>query len=120
SGRSSQSAWSYKAPGRVTIKMLDYLGGNPGLSKGVDTLIGEFQTANPDVTIQREQSSYDDLLTKQQLIMTSDDPPDINDIALNFTAIGKLVQSGLILSLDKYDKQYGWSSKFSPFLYGLG
>jgi raffinose/stachyose/melibiose transport system substrate-binding protein len=37
---------------------------------------------------------------------------------VNYTAAGKLAQAGLLKNLDPYAAQYGWESRYSPFLYG--
>jgi raffinose/stachyose/melibiose transport system substrate-binding protein len=105
--------------GPVTLKLLDYQSSNSGpLGKAIDQLIKEFETAHPNVTIKREHTSFSDLLTKQQLIMTGPNPPDIVDLAVNYTVEAKFAQNGTIVNLQKYDQQYGWASRFSPFLYG--
>jgi raffinose/stachyose/melibiose transport system substrate-binding protein len=116
------SAQSTPAPlpkGPVTLKLLDYQSSNNAqLGKGIDELIKEFEAQHPNVTIQREHTSFSDLLTKQQLIMNGPNPPDIVDIAVNYTVESKFARSGTILDLANYAKQYGWASRFSPFLYG--
>jgi raffinose/stachyose/melibiose transport system substrate-binding protein len=121
-GTSATSAQSTPAPlpkGPVTLKLLDYQSSNNGpLGKGIDRLIKEFETLHPNVTIKREHTSFSDLLTKQQLIMNGPNPPDIVDIAVNYTVESKFARSGTIVDLQKYADQYGWAKRFSPFLYG--
>jgi raffinose/stachyose/melibiose transport system substrate-binding protein len=121
-GTATASAKSTPAPlpkGPVTLKLLDYQSSNnASLGKGIDELIKEFEAQHPNVTIQREHTSFSDLLTKQQLIMNGPNPPDIVDIAVNYTVESKFARSGAIVDLQKYADQYGWAKRFSPFLYG--
>jgi raffinose/stachyose/melibiose transport system substrate-binding protein len=103
----------------VTLKLLDYQSANNAqLGKGIDQLIKEFEAEHPNVTIKREHTSFSDLLTKQQLIMNGPNPPDIVDLAVNYTVESKFARAGTIVNLANYAKQYGWESRFSPFLYG--
>jgi raffinose/stachyose/melibiose transport system substrate-binding protein len=103
----------------ITLKMLDYqASANAALGKAIDERITAFTTAHPNVTITREATDFSTLLTKQNLIMSGPNPCDICDIAVNYTAAGKLAQAGLLTNLDPYAAQYGWESRYSPFLYG--
>jgi raffinose/stachyose/melibiose transport system substrate-binding protein len=103
----------------ITMKMLDYqASANAALGKAIDQRIKDFTTAHPNVTIKREATDFTTLLTKQNLIMSGPNPCDICDIAVNYTAAGKLAQAGLLKNLDPYAAQYGWESRYSPFLYG--
>jgi raffinose/stachyose/melibiose transport system substrate-binding protein len=121
-GNSGATAKSTPAPlpkGPVTLKLLDYQSSNNGpLGKGIDQLIAAFEAKHPNVTIKREHTSFNDLLTKQQLVMNGPNPPDIVDMAVNYTVESKFARSGTIVDLQKYANQYGWAKRFSPFLYG--
>lgn len=115
--KSSTPAPLTKEP--VTLKLLDFQGSNSApLGKGIDQLIKEFEAAHPNVTIKREQTSFQDLLTKQTLIMNGPNPPDIVDIAVNYTVESKFARAGTIVDLQKYADQYDWAKRYSPFLYG--
>jgi raffinose/stachyose/melibiose transport system substrate-binding protein len=103
----------------VTLKMLDYqASANAALGTAIDNLINGFTTAHPNVTIKREATDFATLLTKQQLLMSGPNPCDICDLAVNYTAAGKLASAGLLANLDPYAAQYGWAARYSPFLYG--
>src|SRR5262249_21282456 len=105
--------------GHVTLKLLDYQGSsNPQLGIAIKELIKEFEAAHPNVTIQRNQTSFSDLLTKQTLIMNGPNAPDVADIAVNYTVEAKYARDGLIVDLQKYANHYGWAKRYSPFLYG--
>jgi raffinose/stachyose/melibiose transport system substrate-binding protein len=103
----------------VTLQMLDYQSSaNPALGKAIDERIAAFTAAHPNVKINRSATDFATLLTKQQLIMSGPNPCDICDIAVNYTVAAKLAQAGLLTNLDPYAAQYGWTSRYSPFLYG--
>lgn len=105
--------------GHVTLTLLDYQGSsNPKLGMAISELIKEFEAVHPNVTIQRTQTSFSDLLTKQTLIMNGPNAPDIADIAVNYTVESKYSRDGLIADLQKYADHYGWAKRYSPFLYG--
>ncbi|HEY4152344.1 MAG TPA: extracellular solute-binding protein [Pseudolysinimonas sp.] len=121
-GTTATSTGATAAPfptGPVTLNLLDYqTSANPQLGAAIDQLISDFQSEHPNVTIKRSATSFSDLLTKQQLLMSGPNPPDISDVAVNYTVEAKFAQSGLITDLQPYADKYKWADKFSPFLYG--
>ena len=48
-----------------------------------------------------------------KLKMADNDPPDLAHGNQGFTVDGTLIQSGLVISLEKYADQYGWKNKFA-------
>jgi raffinose/stachyose/melibiose transport system substrate-binding protein len=118
-GHAAASAGPQPIPtGPVTLNLLDYqTAANPQLGAAIDKLIAEFHSEHPNVTIKRSATSFSDLLTKQQLLMSAPHPADISDIAVNYTVEAKFAKSGLIADLKPYADKYGWKDKFSPFLY---
>ena len=48
-----------------------------------------------------------------KLKMADNNPPDLAHGNQGFTVDGTLIQSGLVISLEKYANQYGWKDSFA-------
>ncbi|AYY12346.1 extracellular solute-binding protein [Actinobacteria bacterium YIM 96077] len=75
-----------------------------------EDLIDGFTEHHPNVTIDAQQTPFNDYVKSIKLAMSSDDPPDIAQY--NPGAMNTLVPAGLILDLGPWAEAYGWSEKF--------
>jgi len=73
----------------------------------------QFETANPGVKIEANFLGWDDFMATIKLKMADNNPPDLAHGNQGFTVDGTLIQSGLIISLEKYADQYGWKDSFA-------
>jgi raffinose/stachyose/melibiose transport system substrate-binding protein len=73
----------------------------------------QFEAANPGVTIEANYLGWDDFMSTIKLKMADNNPPDLAHGNQGFTVDGTLIQSGLVISLEKYAEQYGWKDSFS-------
>lgn len=88
-----------------------------GTQKGViETLAKEFEKDHPGVSIEHKAYPFDELQKTLQRAITSGKGPDIAQINNGENSMGPLVRAKLLVPLEKYDRQYGWSRKFSPAL----
>jgi raffinose/stachyose/melibiose transport system substrate-binding protein len=98
-----------------TLKEWD-LSNRPAVSAVQDQLNAEFMEAHPDVTIERNAVSFDDLIATVQLALASNEPPDVAMVNQGAADMGEAVKAGLIMPLDDYAEQYGWNDLYSQNL----
>ena len=72
--------------------------------------IAQFEEANPGVTVEASYLGWDDFMSTIKLKMADNNPPDLAHGNQGFTVDGTLIQSGLVIPLDKYSDQYGWKN----------
>ena len=82
-------------------------------SKVIETLNAEFEAAHPGVTIERDSKVLDDLQMTVKLALGESDGPDVAQVNQGRSDMGALVEAGLLLPLDDYIDQFGWSNVFS-------
>ncbi|WIJ25830.1 ABC transporter substrate-binding protein [Devosia sp. RR2S18] len=98
-------------------------------SEGMDALIAAFEEANPDIDIQRDVQSVDDMSPTIQTALNSGSGPDVfyYDTGPGFS--GVLADAGLLRPLDELydsgelDHLYEWTRERSTFggqTYGIG
>ena len=75
--------------------------------------IAQFEKANPGVTVEANYLGWDDFMSTIKLKMADNNPPDLAHGNQGFTVDGTLIQNGLVISLEKYAKQYGWKNLFA-------
>ena len=73
----------------------------------------QFEAANPGVKIEANFLGWDDFMATIKLKMADNNPPDLAHGNQGFTVDGTLIQSGLVIPLDKYADQYGWKKSFA-------
>jgi raffinose/stachyose/melibiose transport system substrate-binding protein len=84
------------------------------VSPTVDAVYDAFMEANPNITIVREAVDAETMQQTVSTAMASGTGPDIINYDTGPATGGLLVEAGLILPLDEYDAQYGWSERFAP------
>jgi raffinose/stachyose/melibiose transport system substrate-binding protein len=72
-----------------------------------------FEASHPNVTINVSLKGFDDHVSTINLVLAGDDAPDIAQGNQGYGVDAALVAAGLILSLDDYAAQYGWTDRFS-------
>lgn len=96
----------------VTLKFLDYSGGND--AKYMLTAISRFQAKHPNVRIARTAQSFDQVLSTLNLRLADKDGPDVAAINNGWQSMGTLAKGGLIRNLDGYADAYGWRKQIPP------
>lgn len=83
-----------------------------GQNEQIDELNAAFQDMYPNITIERDSRSFEDLQTTLQLALTGDDPPDVVQANNGRADMGAFVEAGLLSPLDDYAEAYGWDERF--------
>jgi raffinose/stachyose/melibiose transport system substrate-binding protein len=99
---------------KITLTLTDYEAAGTG--EAIATLIKEFQTLHPNVTIERQYTAFADYGKNIKLVMSSDKAPDIAQVGQAHVMMGPLVKGKLIRPLDDYAAAYGWKDRFGPGL----
>ncbi len=85
---------------------------NPSVTKAFDTIIKDFEAANPGVTVKLENRATDEHKSALRVASGSDQAPDIYFMWAGLGLGGEFVKSGLALPMDKYYAKYNWDNEF--------
>ncbi len=83
-----------------------------GQAAQIEELNKEFQAAYPNITLKRVTRSFDDLGTTLGLALSGNEPPDVFQANNGRSDMGKFVQAGQLLPLDRYAEAYGWTERY--------
>jgi raffinose/stachyose/melibiose transport system substrate-binding protein len=112
----------------TTLKVWDQFSDEKD-NAGMQAFIAAFEAANPDIKIQRDVQSSDDLRTVVQTALSSGSGPDVLYFDTGPGFAGELAKAGLLMPLDDLyaaglDKHiYPWSkerTRFDGKVYGVG
>lgn len=99
------------AQGPVTLKFLDFEEG--GDADYIKKAIAGFEQQYPNVTIDRTEQSFDQVMSTLNLRLADPSGPDVATINNGWQSMGTLSKAGLILNLDRYAELYGWRDQMS-------
>ncbi|WP_022916783.1 extracellular solute-binding protein [Ruania albidiflava] len=84
-----------------------------GQDEQMQRLNDAFEEAYPNITIERNSQSFDDLETTLRGALTGNEAPDVVQANNSRGTMGAFVSAGLLLNLDRYAEAYGWKERFS-------
>lgn len=96
----------------VTITAWDRETGDVGAV--IDELIGEFQAANPGVTVDRTSRDADELAAALTVGLADPAGPDLVQVGSGREEMGAAVRAGLLLPLDEAATRYDWEGRWAP------
>lgn len=79
----------------------------------IDALITAFQEKYPNVTVDRQSQSFDDLQQQTGLALSGNDVPDVLQVNNARGDMGAYVADQLLTDLTGYAEAYGWEDRFS-------
>jgi raffinose/stachyose/melibiose transport system substrate-binding protein len=85
---------------------------NPKVAEAYQSIIKDFQAANPGVTVKLENRGTDEHKTALRVAGASDQAPDIYFMWAGLGLGGEFIKSGLAAPMDKYYTQYKWDDEF--------
>jgi ABC-type glycerol-3-phosphate transport system substrate-binding protein len=109
-GSASNAAGSDEKPSldlgadEITISLIS----TPESGASTKATIAAFEKEYPNVTVEYQQTNYDDYNKSVNLELSSDSAPDI--ALLN--SVNNTVKNGLVLDLDPYADLYDWTEKY--------
>jgi raffinose/stachyose/melibiose transport system substrate-binding protein len=111
----------------VTLRVWDQFTGPE--SEAVDQIYAAFTAANPNITIEREVVSDQQMRQTANVALSSGTGPDVAYYAPGPAYAGVLADAGVIIPLDDIAEEYGWTervaaaaleqAKIDGVLYGL-
>lgn len=113
-GAASQSGQVNTDPasmGKVTLTVWDQEV-RGGQAAQIEELNKEFQAKYPNITLKRVTRSFDDLKTTLGLALSGNTPPDVFQANNGRPDMGKFVQAGQLLPLDRYAQAYQWDTRY--------
>jgi raffinose/stachyose/melibiose transport system substrate-binding protein len=111
SGGSSAGSASSSANGVLTLKFITAdTGGQLDMYKAA---IPKYEALHPNIKIALTPTDYTSYSTNRKLIFSSDDAPDIGQVAQSY-GMRVLVQNKLLVNMDPYAQKFGWADKIPP------
>ncbi|MDQ3627671.1 MAG: extracellular solute-binding protein [Actinomycetota bacterium] len=83
-----------------------------GQDEQIEQLNVAFMQRYPNVTIDRDSRSFDDLRQTLRRAISGNEAPDVVQANNGRTDMGQFVQAGLLRPLDGYADVYGWTERF--------
>ncbi|HLO32590.1 MAG TPA: extracellular solute-binding protein [Anaerolineales bacterium] len=90
------------------LKIWHYEGADSAMGQSWDSAMKDFQTAHPDVEIQFELKTFDQIQQTAQMILNSSDAPDVLEINKGNATAGLYAKQGLLTDLSDVATQRGW------------
>ncbi|MDO5628697.1 MAG: extracellular solute-binding protein [Mobilicoccus sp.] len=82
-----------------------------GQNAQLEALNAKFMETYPNITINRNSRSFDDLVMTLRLALSGDDAPDVVQANNTRSQMGEFVTAGQLVSLDPYMQAYGWDNR---------
>lgn len=83
-----------------------------GQDEQIEELNAAFMEQYPNITIDRDSRSFEDLNQTLRRAITGNEAPDVVQANNGRTDMGQFVQAGLLRPLDGYAEVYGWTERF--------
>lgn len=83
-----------------------------GQNEQMEQLNAAFEKAYPNITVERNSQSFEDLEKTLRLAISGDDAPDVVQANNGRGTMGAFVSGGLLTSLQPYAGAYGWTERF--------
>jgi raffinose/stachyose/melibiose transport system substrate-binding protein len=102
------------AQDQPTFRIWHYEGEDAATSIAWDDAIADFQAAYPDVTVEFERKTFDQIQQTGQMILNSSDVPDVMEINKGNATAGLYAKQGLLTDLTEVAAERGWDKILSP------
>lgn len=102
------------AAGGTVLKFWHWEGEDTAQSQSWQLAMDKFKTAHPDVTIEFERKTFDGMQQNAQMILNSDDVPDVMELNKGNATAGLFSKQGLLTDLTEASTKYGWDKILSP------
>lgn len=102
------------AQDKPTLKIWYYEAADSAMGQSWADAQADFQSAHPDVTLDFELKTFDQIQQTAQMILNSDDVPDVMEINKGNATAGLYAKQGLLTDLTDVATQRGWDKIMSP------
>src|SRR5919197_2339835 len=98
------------------FKLWYYEGPNSAMGKAWAAAIKEFQDSHPGVTVKFEEKGFEQIQKTAQMVLNSNDAPDIMEYNKGNATAGLLSKQGLLTDISSEVTKRGWDKLLSPSL----
>jgi raffinose/stachyose/melibiose transport system substrate-binding protein len=112
-GSAAQPDTSAPAGGKV-LKFWHWEAENTAQSQSWEMAMAKFKAKYPDVTIEFERKTFEGMQQNMQMILNSDDVPDLTELNKGNATAGLFSKQGLLTDLTEASAKYGWDKVLSP------
>jgi raffinose/stachyose/melibiose transport system substrate-binding protein len=95
------------------LKVWHYEVGN-AMGVSWEAAMAEFEEKYPDVTVEFEEKTFEQIQQTARMILSSDDVPDAMEINKGNATAGLYSKEGLLSDLTEFAKERGWDEIMSP------
>lgn len=100
--------------GGKVLKFWHWEGETTAQSLSWQMAMDKFKEKYPDVTIEFERKTFDGMQQNAQMILNSDDVPDVMELNKGNATAGLFSKQGLLTDLTEASTKYGWDKVLSP------
>ncbi len=90
-----------------------------GQNEQIEQLNAAFMEKYPNITIERNSQSFEDLETTLRLALTDNNAPDVVQANNSRGIMGQFVEAKQILCLNNWSEAYGWNESFPESILSL-
>lgn len=102
------------AQNQKTLKIWYYEKADSAMGQSWDDAMKDFEAAHPDVKVDFELKTFDQIQQTAQMILSSDDVPDVMEVNKGNATAGLYAKQGLLTDLTDVATQHGWDKILSP------
>jgi len=99
-----------------TLTIWDYESADSAMGQAWAKAIEIFKSKHPDVTVNVEAQTFEQIQKNAKIVLTGDSVPDVMEYNKGNATAGQLAAQGLIAPLTDAAKQYGWDTKLAGSL----
>ncbi len=108
------AAVSVHAQDKTTFTIWYYEAADSAMGQSWADAQADFQKAHPDVTVDFQLKTFDQIQQTAQMILNSDSAPDVMEINKGNATAGLYAKQGLLTDLTDIATQKGWDKIMSP------
>ena len=102
------------------FKLWHYEGPDSAMGTAWNAAIKEFQASHPNVTVKFEEKGFEQIQKTAQMVLNSNDAPDLMEYNKGNATAGLLSKQGLLTDLSAEVAKRGWDKLLSPNLQTTG
>jgi len=99
-----------------TLTLWHYEGPNSAMGIAWNAAIKKFEATHPGVTVKFEEKGFEQIRQTAQLVLNSDQAPDVMEFPKGNATAGLISSQGLLTDLTSEVEKRGWDKKLSPSL----
>ena len=103
-----------------TLRVWWYEGDDSAQGRAWTEALEAFRAENPDVEVEFELKTWDQMMKSGQMILNSDEAPDLLEYPKGNATAGAVAKAGLLTNLTDVAAERGWSERLPDSLLSVG